>query len=211
MRGAELLGDLIKPDEKDAMSHLGSVVKIRGEELEKYLVEDVTRLLRWYPGWDIVHIGSKKPTGSIRRQLQWNENGDIPDVDFVLVDPSGRVRVILSSKSSFQDNSAYSSILHIDRYHRMGIKYIVITKDSKGVLCTGNSKYLRFLPNELDNVIFVNNDKIEVDKDVHHQESNYNWSNVVRPYYELHECLSNIIKNNSDIKHSDFFNFERGK
>lgn len=208
MHGTELLGDLIKSDEKDAMRHLGSVVKKRGDELEKYLVEDVTRLLRWYPGWTIVHIGSKKPTGSIRRQLQWNENGDIPDVDFVLVDPSGKVRAILSSKSSFQDNSAYASILHIERYHRMGIKYIVITKDSKKVLCTGNSKYLKFLPYGLKDIIFVNNDKIEVDKDVHHEEYSYKWSDMVRPYYELHTVLSNIIKSNSQIEHSDFFEFK---
>jgi len=208
MTGVELLGDLIKPEEKDAMSHLGSVVKLRGDALEKYLVEDVKRILTWYPGWDIIHIGSTKPTSQIFKQLEWN--GDIPDVDFVLVDPSGKVQLILSSKSSFQDNSAYGSILHIERYHKMGMKYIVITKDSKGVLCTGKSKYLRFLPTGLENVIFVNNDKIEADKDVQHQEVNYNWSNVVRPYYELHNFLASIIKN-STVDHSHFFSFERGK
>jgi hypothetical protein len=207
MTGVELLGDLIKPEEKESMSHLGSIVKLRGDALEKYLVEDVTRILRWYPGWDIVHIGSTKPTSEIFKQIDWN--GDIPDVDFVLIDPAGKVRLILSSKSSFQDNSAYASILHIERYHKMGIKYIVITKDSKSILCTGNSKYLRMLPSGLENVIFVNNDKIETDKDVQHREVNYKWSKIVRPYYELHNFLASIITN-STITHSDFFNFERG-
>jgi|LakMenE18May11ns_1017448.scaffolds.fasta_scaffold9875436_4 hypothetical protein len=208
MTGVELLGDLIKPEEKDAMSHLGSILKLRGDALEKYLVDDVTRILRWYSGWDIVHIGSTKPTSEIFKQIAWN--GDIPDVDFVLIDPFGKVQLILSSKSSFQDNSAYASILHIERYHKMGIKYIVITKDSKGVLCTGNSKYLRMLPAGIENVIFVNNDKIECDKDVQHQEVNYKWSNIVKPYYKLHDFLASFIES-STTTHSHFFNFETGK
>jgi hypothetical protein len=190
------------------MSHLGSILKLRGDALEKYLVDDVTRILRWYSGWDIVHIGSTKPTSEIFKQIAWN--GDIPDVDFVLIDPFGKVQLILSSKSSFQDNSAYASILHIERYHKMGIKYIVITKDSKGVLCTGNSKYLRMLPAGIENVIFVNNDKIECDKDVQHQEVNYKWSNIVKPYYKLHDFLASFIES-STTTHSHFFNFETGK
>jgi hypothetical protein len=66
------------------------------------------------------------------------------------------------------------------------------------------------LPAGIENVIFVNNDKIECDKDVQHQEVNYKWSNIVKPYYKLHDFLASFIES-STTTHSHFFNFETGK
>lgn len=196
------MDDIIYEDYTKELSVVGSISKKRGDALESFLRDDINRLLLGFPGWKLVKANVLNDS---QREMI-SINGSIPDVDMVLLSPNTTPCMILSSKSSVCDNSAYASIWHINVYAEKNIQYKVITKDDKGIFKTGNTKYLNFL-NDVTRCFYISNDIINAkDKNVIHDFIGYNFNEKVRPYHELISDIAEFIQNSQNLE-SDFFDF----
>jgi hypothetical protein len=85
----------------------------------------------------------------IKRNNQFPGKGSLPDLDYVIADKhTDNPIAIISIKGDPNDVKFYSGCWHDNEYRKMGVKYMVMTKDPKGTFAlkpNGNvTKYFDF-------------------------------------------------------------------
>ena len=201
-------GSLIPKELKEAASAIGAEVRAGGVALEVTLIKDLKRMLNAYPGWDIIDGKQIKKHPEILKQVGKPKGNEtvIPDIDTVLINPIGKVVLVISSKGSIQDDKVYSSIYHHNYFKEKGIGFWVVTKDTKSTFKTGDTKYFAFIPPTMK--IFINNEDT-YNEAVNHNFEDWNFNHVVRPYFEIFVHFTEIINNYNNSKNKLFFTFEQ--
>lgn len=199
-------GSMIPQELREAASGLGAVMRKGGVQLQEILINDCRRILNAYPGWDVIDGKQINKHPKILEQLgePYKNKIVIPDIDSILVNPTGKVVLVISSKGSIQDDKIYSSIFHHDYFAKKGIEFWVVTKDTKRTFESGESKYFAFIPQTLK--IFINNEDTYNDA-VNHNFEKWNFNEVVRPYPEIFNHFMKIINNHKDSSNPTFFKF----
>lgn len=201
-------GSLVPEEYREASRGIGAAVRKGGIDLQNTLITDMRRTLSAYPGWDVVSGTDLNRHPSLLNQLgnQHNHKTYIPDVDSILVNPNGKVELVISSKGSIQDDKLYASIYHHDYFEKRGIQFWLVTKDTKSTFKSGNSKYYAFLPPTIK--IFINNETT-YNEDIHHDFSEWSFNDIVIPYPEIFIHFVELIKNSKESIQNKFFNFEK--
>lgn len=199
---------LIPEEYREASRGIGSAVRKGGIDLQNILIKDMSRILNAYPGWDVINGSDLGKHPSLLKQVgnQYNDKTHIPDIDSVLVNPNGRVVLVISSKGSIQDDKLYASIYHHDYFEKRGIQFWVVTKDTKCTFKTGDSKYYAFLPPTIK--IFINNETT-YNEYIQHDFSEWSFNSIVIPYPEIFVHFVELINNSKESIQNKFFNFEK--
>ena len=200
-------GSLIPKELREAASGIGAAIRAGGVELEAILIKDCKRILNAYPGWEVIDGKQIKKHPNILKQLGTPLGNKIviPDIDSVLINPIGKVVLVISSKGSIQDDKIYSSIFHHNYFKERGIEFWVVTKDTKSTFKNGNTKYFAFIPPTMK--IFINNEDTYNDV-INHNFEEWNFNDVVRPYLEIFNHFIKIINNHNKSLNECFFNFQ---
>ena len=200
-------GSLIPQELREAASGIGAAVRSGGVHLQEIIINDCNRILNAYPGWNVIDGKqiTKHPTVLQQLGQLYKNKIVIPDIDSVLVNPAGKVVLVISSKGSIQDDKIYSSIFHHDYFMKRGIEFWVVTKDTKKTFFSGGSKYFAFIPQTMK--IFINNEDTYNDS-INHNFEKWNFNNIVRPYPEIFNHFMEIITNHNDSSNNGFFDFK---
>jgi hypothetical protein len=199
-------GSLIPEELREAASAIGAAVRLGGVELQEIIIKDCNRILNAYPGWNIVNGKQIVKYPNILNQVGelHKDKLVIPDIDAILVNPKGKVVLVISSKGSLQDDKLYSSIFHYNYFKEKGIEFWVVTKDTKRTFESGESKYFAFIPPNMK--IFINNEDTYNDL-INHNFEKWNFNDIVRPYPEIFNHFMRIITNHKDSSNTTFFDF----
>jgi hypothetical protein len=194
-------------DLRDAASMMGQRSQLHGQELETWLRRDIAGVINGYKGYDMFRpdLPSKIPT---EQKSFITRNGALLKSDLVIYgNPLVPPACIIESKGTINENW-YSIMWFAERYTNRNIPYVVITKDTKQVLKTGKTDYLKHAEN-LNMKIFVNtHDNYDnIDNKIFWED--YVWNDMVRPYYEFSTYIATLVKQhfNQNVKHK-FFEFE---
>ena len=193
---------------KEAASLMAQRSVLHGQELEKWIKRDIKGVIGGFKGYDMYR--PDKPTQIPLQQKQYILHNDaLLKSDLVVFGNSNTPPVcVIESKGSIRENW-YNLMWFAERYMERDIPYVVITKDTKQVFKTGNSDYLK-LAKGLNNMkVFINNhDNYDnVKKSLFWED--YEWNDMIRPYYEFHIYLSQLVKTHFNTHGSHkFFNFE---
>lgn len=209
MKGVSWRGGSLIPEElREAASGIGAAIRQGGVDLQKLVIEDLNRMLNAYPGWDVVYGERLGKSLDLLKQVGTEHEGKlhIPDIDAVLVNPIGKIVLVISSKGSIQDDKIYSTIFHHDYFSKRGIEFWVVTKDTKATFKSGKSKYFAFIPPSLK--IFINNETT-YNEEIKHNFGDWNFNEIVRPYPEIFIHFVELIKNLESSNSNEFFNFNK--
>jgi hypothetical protein len=200
-------GSLISEEFREAASAIGSMVRQGGVHLEEIIIYDCNRILNAWPGWNILNGKQITQNPNILKQVGKPHKGRlvIPDIDAVLVDPKGKVVLVISSKGSIQDDRVYSSIFHCNYLTEKGIEFWVVTKDTNKIFKSGRSKYFAFIPDSMK--IFINNEDT-YDGAINHNFETWNFNDIVRPYPEIFNHFMTIITDYNNSSSKNFFDFK---
>ena len=201
-------GSLIPEEYREASSGIASAVRKGGINLQNILIKDMSRILNAYPGWDVINGSDLGKNPNLLKQVgnHYNDKIHIPDIDSVLVNPNGKVVLVISSKGSIQDDKLYASIMHHDYFEKRGIQFWVVTKDTNCTFKTGDSKYYAFLPPTIK--IFINNETT-YNECIQHDFSKWSFNSIVIPYPEIFVHFVELINNSKESIQNKFFNFEK--
>jgi len=192
---------------KEAASLMGHASVIYGQELEKWIKRDIKGVIGGFKGYDMYR--PDKPTQIPLQQKQYILHNDaLLKSDLVIYgNPNVPPVCVIESKGSIKENW-YGLMWFAKRYQNRDIPYVIITKDTKQVFKTGKSDYLKHAQG-LNMKVFINNhDNYDnVKKSLFWKD--YEWNDMIKPYYEFHIYLSQLVKTHFNTHGSHkFFNFE---
>ena len=191
---------------KEASSIAGSAARLHGVKLEQWVREDIHGVVNGFDGYGAYDMNIK---GGFPGSDFVKLNG-VPLTSDVLVTHSSDCppACIIESKGTVNEN-IYSLLYFAKEYKKLGIPFCVVTKDTKGVFKTGNTKYLALIE-ECDNItIYINNhNNYDNTKEIF-KWGEYSWNNYIRPYHRFNTDLYEIVmqhynKNNTVNKFFDF-------
>ena len=193
---------------KEASSIAGSASRLHGVELETWLREDIFGVINGFNGYDVYNMNIKR---SFPGSNFVKVNGTILTSD-VLVTHSADCppACIIESKGTINEN-IYSLLYFAKEYKKLGIPFCVVTKDTKGVFKTGDTKYLPLIE-ECDNLtIYINNhNNYDNTKEIFNWEE-YSWNDFIKPYHQFNTDLYEIVKKHYDKNNTanQFFDFNK--
>ena len=203
-------------DVRDAISEQAKLIQLKGLELQAWVEKDLFGVVAGFPNYEFydektLGRGGNKIKSSVlyERLLQ---NGSWPDIDSVIIHSETMEPImVVSSKASLNDDHMYSTILHGLWFQEKNIKFIVITKDTKGIFKTGETKYLKHVKKH-DFVIYVNNHNNYDDPKQVHNWGEYSFCDNIKPYFQCSNDIFNIItchtKDNGHKLHK-YFDFTK--
>jgi len=199
------------PEVMNAASKVGQASKVHGTNLENWLQDDILGIIRGFRGYSLYN--PNKTTQIPHQQKKFFDvNGSQITSDAVcFYKPEDIPAFVVESKGTLNENM-YGITYFAEKYTERKIPYVLVTKDTKSILQSGESKYLKFLQG-LDIKIFINNHQNydDVNEIVHFWED-YNFNEIVKPYSEFQYYISNLVaKHKSTYTKHKFFNFEETK
>ena len=203
---------------KNAISEQAKLIQLKGLELQAWVEKDLFGVVAGFPNYEFydektLGRGGNKIKSSVlyERLLQ---NGSWPDIDSVIIHSETMEPImVVSSKASLNDDHMYSTILHGLWFQEKNIKFIVITKDTKGIFKTGETKYLNHIRKH-NFVIYVNNhNNYDNPSQVHNWEE-YSFCDNIKPYFQCSNDIFNTIKQydkDNGHKSHKYFDFKKNK
>jgi hypothetical protein len=192
---------------KEASSITGGASKKHGEELETWLREDINGVVNGFEGYEAFDMNLKK----FNNNKFINLNGS-PLCSDVMITNSTKCRpaLIVESKGTINEN-IYGLLYFAKEYKRLKIPYCVVTKDTKRVFKTGDTKYLNFIKEAGNIILFINNHDNYDDTKKIFSWVDYSWNDYVKPYHKFNTFLFDVIKEHQE-KNSEvnkFFDFSK--
>ena len=175
-----------------AAAKVGQASRVHGTNLENWLYDDVQGIIRGFRGYTLYNPNITTQIPSKQRQY-FDVNGGLVTSDAVCFRrPQDPPAFVIESKGTCNENM-YGIWATAQVYTRRNIPYILVTKDTKEVFKTGDSKYLKFLQG-LDIKIFINNHQNYDDtKKIVHFWEDYNFNEIVKPYSEFQHYISGLV------------------
>ena len=180
------------PEVMGAAAKVGQASKVHGTNLENWLFEDVNGIIRGYRGYSLYNPNKQTQIPSQQKQY-FDVNGGLITSDAVCFNrPQDVPAFVIESRGTCNENM-YGIWATAQVYTRRNIPYVLVTKDTKEIFKTGDSKYLKFIK-DLDIKIFINNHQNydDVNEIVHFWED-YNFSEMVRPYSEFQHYIASLV------------------
>ena len=199
------------PEVMNAASKVGQASKVHGTNLENWLQNDILGIIRGFKGYSLYNPNKTTLIPYQQKKFFDVNGGSITSDAVCFCNPEDIPAFVVESKGTLNENM-YGIAYFAQKYTERNIPYVLVTKDTKSILKSGESKYLKFLQG-LDIKIFINNHQNydDVNEIVHFWED-YNFSEMVRPYSEFQHYISNLVaKHKSTHSNHQFFNFEEAK
>jgi len=199
------------PEVMSAASKVGQASKVYGTNLENWLQDDILGIIRGFRGYSLYNPNKTTQIPYQQKKFFDVNGGQITSDAVCICNPEDTPAFVVESKGTINENM-YSIAYFAQKYTERKIPYVLVTKDTKSILQSGESKYLKFLQG-LDIKIFINNHQNYDDvKEIVHFWEDYNFNEIVKPYSEFQHYISNLVaKHKSAHSNHQFFNFEEGK
>ena len=192
---------------KEASSIAGEASRKHGVGLEKWLIKDINGVVNGFEGYQALDMNLKKFANNKFLLL----NGAPLSSDVMITNSTEcPPALIVESKGTINEN-IYALLYFAKEYARLGIPYCVVTKDTKRVFKTGDTKYLNFMEEAGNIILFINNhDNYDDTKEIF-SWTDYCWNDYVKPYHEFNTYIFDVIKKHyeENSKVNKFFDFKK--
>jgi len=194
---------------KEASSIVGSESRKHGKKLEDWVRHDINGVINGFGSYHAYNM-NKDDCPGLKHALYGNQP---VQSDILITNGLGsdtKPALIVESRGSVNENIK-ELLFMSDVFKESGIPFAVVTKDTKRVFRTGNSKYLDWMKENGNVVVFINNHNNYDDSKMIFQWDEYCWNDMVRPYHEfntyLFETINKDIEKNKTNKINQFFDF----
>ena len=214
--------NVLNGDEKEVSKKIGGIVREGGLKFQTSIMEDIKGVVYGYSdlGYTVLSETEIGKSGHKIKNEPYYESllthsvwGDI-DI-FIINNKVQKVVAVISSKATICDDHFYASMFFAESFKNKGIPFYIITKDTKSILKSGKSKYIKMLHSLGWASVYVNNNDNYSDMEKH-SWTEYAFDKYIQPYYNFTKDINDIIEKfeeeNGDIIHpNSLWNFTEDK